>query len=284
MFKGTYFKNLPADFVWQDTPVQIYELSKLSNFFQLPTPLLRINYNFLVYIRTGRCVLQMDTEKYDIEAPALVYVSSSSIIAFESILREMHGYFILIEDQTLSALVRKNTALNLFTLSPVLTVSDELNDWISAICKLLFVEINQTHPNPDIAHGLLQALLYKLIDLSNTRKNLNRTQEIAIAFKQLVYSNFKKEKDPEFYAREIGVSKNYLNRCVKTLFHKSTKEVILEITIVHTQLAMWDHSRTIAEISYEVNINDPSYFSRVFKNVTGLSPTAYRKSIMHTLS
>lgn len=283
-FKEKHLKNLPSDFVWQKLPIQIYPLSVLSDYFNLPTSLLKIGYNFLVYIKEGAFTVRIGNEKFEVNEPSVMYVSTSSIVSFKEILSKMKGYFILIENKSLAAILRKNSSLNLFTISPILKLEGTTNDWIYGVCQLIYQEIKQEEPNPDIIHGLLQGLLYKVVDIQSKSKELTRVQEIAIGFKQLVYSHFREEKDPTFYAQKLAVSQNYLNRCVKAVFHKSCKETITEITITHSQLALWDHSKTIAEISYEFNFNDPSYFARLFKKTTGLSPTEYRNSIMHILS
>src|SRR5690606_9794253 len=150
-----------------------------------------------------------------------------------------------IENKSLSALLRKNSSLKLFTISPIVKVEGNTNDWIYRVCQLIYQEIKQEKPNPDIIHGLLQGLLYKVVDIQNKNKLLTRTQEIAIRFKQLVYAHFREEKDPTFYAQQLYVSQNYLNRCVKSIFHKTCKETIIEITMTHAQLALWDYSKTI---------------------------------------
>ena len=36
--------------------------------------------------------------------------------------------------------------------------------------------------------------------------------------------------------------------------------------------------KTVAEIAYEVGFSSPSYFRRVFRKYTGMTPSAYRKS------
>jgi two-component system response regulator YesN len=36
---------------------------------------------------------------------------------------------------------------------------------------------------------------------------------------------------------------------------------------------------SLKEVCYEVGYNDPNYFSRVFKKVTGMSPTEYRSFV-----
>ena len=38
-----------------------------------------------------------------------------------------------------------------------------------------------------------------------------------------------------------------------------------------------DETLTVAQVSYEVGIDDPYYFSKSFKSFFGISPTQYRK-------
>lgn len=130
----------------------------------------------------------------------------------------------------------------------------------------------------------MQAILYKILELSDNHKILPRNQQIAVKFKELVNDNFKEQKNALFYADELTISANYLNRCVQSVFHKTVKEIINETAILHSQAMIFDTSKDISEISYLVGFEDPSHFSRVFKKITGLTPTEFRKDILHVLS
>lgn len=284
MFKGRFLKNLPTSFVWQKTPLQIYPLSSMSDYFELPTPLLKTDYNFLIYIKEGSFTQQIGLEKITIKSPGIVYASIGTIISMEKIHKKMKGYFVLIEDKTMSSFFKEGSSLNLFNIFPVLSIQKDDSEWIHNICELMHKELISKNPNPDIGHSLLQALLYKILVLSNNEKSLSRTQQIAIKFKQLVYINFKEEKTTFFYAKSLNISENYLNRCVKEVFHKNAKECILQISILHAQLLLWDISKPVSEICFELKFDDPSYFSRLFKKITGLTPTEFRNSLLHDLS
>lgn len=42
---------------------------------------------------------------------------------------------------------------------------------------------------------------------------------------------------------------------------------------------MAEKQLTLKEVCYEVGYKDPNYFSRVFKRVTGVTPTDYRQQL-----
>jgi len=283
-YREKFIKNLPETFRWQKTPLQIYPLSFISKYIVLPTPLLQGDYHFLLHITSGNFKQQIGIETIETRAPAIVFISVGTIHSLKSISKNIQGHFILIENKVMTAIFNQDATLDLLTISPVLKLTDKDNSWINNICRLLYTEVNKDRPNRNIGLGLLQVLLYKALELAGNSDHLFRNQQVTIQFKQLVYKFFKEEKSVAFYANELAISENYLNRCVQSVFCRSSKEIIVEIAILHSQLLMWDRTKDISEICYELNFEDPSYFSRIFKKVTGQTPTEYRTNIMHGLS
>jgi len=283
-FQWKFFKNIPKDFHWQQTPLQVYPLDFVARHILAPIPLFQSSNNYIVHIQSGKYKLQIDAVAHEIQAPGILVVLSGTVQGLHAMSEDTEGHVILIEGLTLSATLRHEDLLNLFVIQPVLKLAHQESDWIDAINKLLHFEVTRKHPNRKIAEGLLQALLHQILELSTQHKPLKREQQIAISFKQLVYKNFKTQKEVAFFSDELHISANYLNRCVKSAFGKSCKEIILETIVLQGQLMLWDMSKSIAEISFACNMDDPSYFSRIFKRLTGYTPSAYRDYIMHDLS
>jgi len=283
-FIEKFMKQLPEDFQWQKTPMQIYPLESVCTYLITPTPPLQPNFNFIIYLESGSFVQQIGLEDYLIKAPSILVILTGTITSIKSLDKDIKGYYLLVEEKTVNTIFNKKDALSLFTIEPVLSLTDLESNWVNSIEKLLHEELLKLTPNKQIAHGLFQALIFKILELSNSKAHLNRNQKIAIEFKKLVYMHHRENKSVSFYAKELTVSGNYLNRCVKAVFNKTSKDMITEIRIIQSQLLLWDKSKDISEICYELNFEDPSYFSRIFKKLIGYTPTEYRLSIMHDLS
>lgn len=281
-FKEKYIKKLPISHRWQQGPLQVYTL--MSDYLKLPTPLLLTDYNCVFYLEEGVFMLQVGHEKIKAVAPSLVFISSGTIISFEKVEKKLKGYFLLMEDNVLSSIFNNETALNLLTVNPIIALKNDENIWFNTVCNLLYQETDKSFLNNAVSHGFLQAFLFKILHLSGSKKSLTRTQEVAINFQHLVYKNFIKEKNTPFYAQSLSVSENYLNRCVKSVFGKTAKELIIQIAVLNSRMLMWNTTKPIWEICYELNFTDPSYFSRIFKKVTGKTPSQYRSFILHDLS
>jgi AraC-like DNA-binding protein len=284
MFKGKYLKDIPPDFQWQKTPLQTYPLSFLRNHFILPLPLIQTSYNFLFYIKEGSFMNLINNKLYYCGPGSLVFVSAGTINALQKTSDDLKGYFVLIEEKIMTVLFNQSELLNVFMIDPVLKLKEIESEWMYTICKLLFTELSSKYPNIQISSSLTQALLNKIMQLSEKQRTITRSQQIAINFKKLVHQHYIKEKKLSFYTDSLAVSANYLNRCVKMVFHKSCKEIIAEVSVLNSQILLLDKTKTIAEISFQLNFEDPSYFTRIFKNFTGITPTEYRIKNMHDLS
>ncbi|MEZ7506210.1 helix-turn-helix domain-containing protein [Flavobacterium sp. Arc2] len=97
-------------------------------------------------------------------------------------------------------------------------------------------------------------------------------------FKILVDKHFIEEHDIAFYERELDVKPKYLSKLSKKMDIPPPCQLLLQRQIDHSESLLLNTKKTVKEIALEMNFQDPYYFSRVFKNKTGLSPTKYRQN------
>lgn len=95
---------------------------------------------------------------------------------------------------------------------------------------------------------------------------------------------FMEEKKHEVFranelCQKIGYSKSYLCR----LFHEQTGETIISyairIKIKEAKRLICEENLTFSQISDTLSFENPQYFSRVFKRVTGMTPTEFKVSL-----
>ena len=78
-------------------------------------------------------------------------------------------------------------------------------------------------------------------------------------------------------ARKLLLSESQLYRKLKTITGKSTALFIRSVRLQKARELIQTTDETISEISYEVGFNDPSWFSRVFKEEFGFAPSDISK-------
>lgn len=79
------------------------------------------------------------------------------------------------------------------------------------------------------------------------------------------------------YAREIGISGNYLSRLVKNSTGHSVGDWIDIVRIQRAKRLLARTSLPIIDVAAAVGVEDQSYFSRLFRKETGMTPSAFRK-------
>ena len=79
------------------------------------------------------------------------------------------------------------------------------------------------------------------------------------------------------FAQKMGYGRTTFYKKVKKLTGKTPNDYIRMLRMEHAVELLKDDTLTVAQVSYEVGIEDPYYFSKSFKAFYGISPTQYRK-------
>lgn len=79
------------------------------------------------------------------------------------------------------------------------------------------------------------------------------------------------------YATRLNISPSYLNKLVRTQTRHSAMEWVEIARINWAKSLLKDRNRSIADVSYAIGIEDPSYFTRFFRKYTRMTPSEFRK-------
>ncbi len=131
---------------------------------------------------------------------------------------------------------------------------------IGSLLKLLLIECNNICSiNP----------IESVVDASGN--NLIRN------FKDAVNKHYKKEHSTTFYAAELYISPDHLNRTFKARTGKTAKEYIQSRIITEAKRLIYFTDLNNKEIGYELGFNEPANFSAFFKKHTQISPSSFKK-------
>lgn len=79
-------------------------------------------------------------------------------------------------------------------------------------------------------------------------------------------------------AEHVSLSKSYFCRVLKDELGYTFTEYVNHLRVERAKLYLRDSTMSIADIAYAVGFDDQSYFTRIFKKLTNVSPGQYRKS------
>ncbi len=98
-------------------------------------------------------------------------------------------------------------------------------------------------------------------------------------FRELVDQHYSRQHQTRFYADELNVTADHLNRVIKSLTGKTSKEYIQSRITVDAKRLLYFTGLSAKEIGYQLGFSEPANFSAFFKNCTGKSPTEFRRSL-----
>jgi len=77
-------------------------------------------------------------------------------------------------------------------------------------------------------------------------------------------------------ANDLAMSESQLYRKLRAMTDKSTAIFIRHIRLQKAKELLADHEKTVSEVAFETGFNDANWFSKVFKEEFGNSPTLFR--------
>ncbi len=122
----------------------------------------------------------------------------------------------------------------------------------------------------------------KGLDLLLSRLKPNLPAVIPVAVSSFLESVFSPDRMPGTladYAREAGISENYLSRLVKQSTGRSVGAWIDIVRIQRAKRLLSSTQLSMIDIAASVGVEDQSYFSRLFKKGTGMTPSLFRKKM-----
>lgn len=107
----------------------------------------------------------------------------------------------------------------------------------------------------------------------------NNAISISNRFRELVFQHVRDCHLVSEYASMMNISPSHLNKTVKTTTLKSPTRWIDEAIIMEAKVLLSQSGFPVSEVAVQVGVQDPSYFTRLFKRYEGITPTEFRKMI-----
>jgi AraC family transcriptional regulator, transcriptional activator of pobA len=133
-------------------------------------------------------------------------------------------------------------------------------DMIASFLKLLLIECDQ----------------FAIHSKEDNPQAIESGRSIVKVFKEVLEKNYSQWHQVTTYAQQLNITPDYLNNVIKSSIGKSAKELIVERIILEAKRLGLHTGMSTKEIAYSLGFEDPSHFSKLFKNVTQQSFSDFR--------
>lgn len=252
-----------------------------------PTDHHRHDHEELWIITRGSPVHSVDFNAETLQSPVIVYVAQGKVHSFSP------------DENTQGWLIRYRTDfVEAGRFSFYSGFSDKVqfplqhgycSTTLNTLCDLMLKERSNENPDYAVIRHLLCAVLVKLGNDSRReyledRKSSNPRILTFNSFLQILESNYRRPEGVDFYADKLNMSSRNLNLITQAVFGKSATEIIETRKLTEAKRLLLTTGKSVSEIGFELGYNEKSYFTRVFRKKTGVTPTAFREESFELIS
>lgn len=209
---------------------------------------------------------------YEKETALLTKVKTGSIEEVKAILNEMIGYVLFSQGGNIDA-VRIHSIELTTLLSRVAMDGGAMTDIVYKL-NGNFLQLMKSEQNIDELCMLLQDAAESFMNAMFYEKDKGNLY-IRKALK-FIANNYSEQITLNIVANHVKLSPNYFS----TLFHKivgmSFREHLCRVRIEESKRLLLSTEYSITDIAIAMGFPDQSYYCKVFKNITGVTPGKYR--------
>ncbi len=242
----------------------------------------------IVWFRRGEGTHRVDFVDYPITDNTIFFIAPGQIHAFdghtdyEGVIVLFNASF-LADEQTSESIFLKYNVFNAYDTPPCCRVSEEEAERL----MLLVNEMNREYAltgafaHKDYMQYLLRLFLIRA-QRSGERKKTpqlyvsSTADRTFVRFRQLLEQNFRSIHTVQEYADLLNVSSRTLTKYVAQSTYCTPLQMINDRIVLEAKRRLQHTSMSVKQIGYELGFDDPSYFVKFFKRLTGKMPGAFR--------
>jgi AraC-like DNA-binding protein len=254
----------------------------------IPQSSTRLNFILMAMCKKGKAQYSIDTRQQVVKPGDLMFVSERHVIDNYEASPDFECLCIMLTTEYYHGFVQdvKNvSSLLLFSMNnPVVPLTSKeiqvFTNYFETIRKKMADRSHQ-YRTP-LVQALLLAMFY---DMSNviyrvermTNRKQTRAEAIFANFIHLLEQNFRTQRRVSWYADQLCITPKYLSEIIKKISLRTPNEWIDNYVILEARVLLKNTTKSIKEITDELNFPNQSFLGKYFKEHVGVSPSEYRK-------
>lgn len=246
----------------------------------------RHNFHEVLIFTKGGGFHDIDFHTHLIKDHSVHFVAAGNV---HLVLRdeESSGCSLLFEKDYLNSISSREDIFGELPFSkdePLLQLSEDDFFLVEQLITNIKLEYKAQKPNSKgIIHSYMQILLlhwHRIYQSYNGGMDkLPKKSTLINQYLNLVDTHFAEHLQVDQYAERLHISTKHLIEQSKLLTGQTPLQHIHDRTIAEAKRLLFYTELSGKEVAYKLNFEDPSYFTKYFKNHTGYSPVEYRKGI-----
>lgn len=224
----------------------------------------------------------IDLDKFEVGKQELLFSLPHQILQMPSALHGSDYYKLGFDEECLTRLPRQYP----FLLNPFNQQKISFSVAAAIRLKAIFNMLSDLLKSPDTEPELILAHLNSLLTEINTayfvsgKKPVDEKLGKYIGFRVFVENNLTDHPTIKEIAEKLALSTDSLYQIVKQYSGMSPKEFVTNRLILEARRRIYYGERSsVKELAFELGFNDPDYFSRLFKKITGTTVAGFFRDL-----
>lgn len=242
----------------------------------------------IIWFRHGQGTHRVDFVNHPITDNTIFFIAPGQIHAFDGN-ENFDGVIILfnasflVDEESSESIFLKYNVFNAYDTLPYYTVAEDEATQLMQLVDEMKREYSMkgTFAHKDYMQYLVRLFLIKVQRCGERSATpalsiasvANRT---FVRFRQLLEQNFHRLHTVQEYADLLNISSRTLTKYVSQSTYHSPLQIINDRIALEAKRQLQHTSMSIKEIGYQLGFDDPSYFVKFFKRLTGSMPSDFR--------
>lgn len=254
----------------------------------IPQTPARMNFILMALCQQGTATYDIDTRQQTVKPGDLLFISEGHIVNNYQASSDFSCLCILVSTAYYHSFVQnvKNvSSLLLFSMNnPVVALTPREIEVYTNYYRVIGEKILDTkhHYQDELVKTWLLAMFYDMSNViwrvdQNEKKAQSRADIVFSRFIRLLEEHYRTERRVNWYAKQLEITPKYLSEVVKEVSKRTPNDWIDHYVILEIRVLLKNSTKSIKEITEELNFPNQSFFGKYFKEHVGVSPLAYRK-------
>ncbi len=140
--------------------------------------------------------------------------------------------------------------------------------------------------NQEIVEVRTRLIIAQVLKLyfANTQLEMLPSNHHDLVFQNFMldlYANFRRQRHVKFYAMRSGLSLKYFSTVVSQISGAGPSEWIETVVVGEAKTLLLNQQANIKQVAASLNFPDASTFTKYFTRLTGMTPRAFRRSMIN---
>lgn len=242
-----------------------------------------LQYTLFGFVLQGEAVFAINLQPYTVKPGQLFVLNSDITYEVVSCSENMEFDVCVMSDTLKTMLFPEQTPSLLDRLSDsIVPLSENQMDICRNLLRTIVMLYSENDSDElccyDILRGMIRYCDITHMSLEEQReKAMSRDEVLFSKFLRLVNSTASRERNIEYYANQLMISRNYLSIVVSRVSGILAKEWIERAVIMEAKSMLRFTSMSVLEISDTLHFTNDAFFNKYFKRNVGCTPVQYRR-------